>query len=116
MRKIDCTLIISYASSFSSQTLHNELQSDYDAGYIRAYGPTLSTHSSLPGPLFHAVLKRLHDAAQASPLFDIVLVASGLAGMYPGWIALAVEGEQGAREGEWGGVWAEGVVCDGGGV
>ncbi|KAK7729414.1 hypothetical protein SLS57_001899 [Botryosphaeria dothidea] len=61
-------------------------------GFIRAYAPVLSTnvHPPMPSADFGVFLKDLHAAAQASPIFDVVLLASGLGGLYPGVIAMAV--------------------------
>ncbi|KAH7060760.1 hypothetical protein B0J12DRAFT_737062 [Macrophomina phaseolina] len=61
-------------------------------GFVRAYAPVLSTHVAPPMPPddFAGFLGALHDAAQASPVFDVVLLASAVGGLYPGVVAMAV--------------------------
>lgn len=63
-------------------------------GFVRAYSPVLEeTGVSQDG--FLGFLKNLHKAAQASPTFDIVLIATAIAGAYPDpSIGLAVQAVQ----------------------
>lgn len=51
-------------------------------GFIRAYAPVLQD-SGIDQDAFLTFLKHFHKAAQANPIFDVILVASAIAGAYP---------------------------------
>ena len=51
-------------------------------GFVRAYAPVLAD-SSVDQPTFLKFLSDLHKHAQASPIFDVVMVSAGLMGLYP---------------------------------
>ncbi|EON99223.1 putative fad binding domain protein [Phaeoacremonium minimum UCRPA7] len=51
-------------------------------GFVRAYAPVLSD-SGINQASFLKFLKDLHTNAQASPIFDCVMVATALVGAYP---------------------------------
>ena len=51
-------------------------------GFVRAYAPVLQD-SDLDQETFLTFLKNFHKAAQASPIFDIVMIATGVMGLYP---------------------------------
>ncbi|KAL8686279.1 MAG: hypothetical protein Q9218_007214 [Villophora microphyllina] len=51
-------------------------------GFVRAYAPVVEEHN-IDQETFLAFLKNFHKAAQASPIFDIVIVAAAIAGVYP---------------------------------
>ncbi|KAL8663569.1 MAG: hypothetical protein Q9202_003757 [Teloschistes flavicans] len=51
-------------------------------GFVRAYAPVLEEHN-IDQDTFLGFLKNFHKTAQASPIFDIVIVAAAIAGVYP---------------------------------
>ena len=51
-------------------------------GFVRAYPPILE-ESGVSQNAFLGFLKDLHKAAQASPIFDVVMIATALASAYP---------------------------------
>ncbi|KAK4696974.1 hypothetical protein P7C71_g1035, partial [Lecanoromycetidae sp. Uapishka_2] len=51
-------------------------------GFIRAYAPVLQD-SSIDQDTFLNFLKDFHKAAQASPVFEVIMIASAIAGLYP---------------------------------
>ena len=51
-------------------------------GFVRAYSPVLE-ESGVSQDAFLGFLKDLHKAAQASPIFDVVMIATALASAYP---------------------------------
>ena len=51
-------------------------------GFVRAYSPILE-ESGVSQDAFLGFLKDLHKAAQASPIFDVVMIATALASAYP---------------------------------
>ena len=51
-------------------------------GFVRAYSPVLEG-SGISQDVFLGFLKNLHKAAQASPIFDVVMIATAIAGAYP---------------------------------
>ena len=51
-------------------------------GFVRAYSPILE-ESGISQDAFLRFLKDLHKAAQASPIFDVVMIATALASAYP---------------------------------
>lgn len=51
-------------------------------GFVRAYAPVLEEHN-IDQETFLGFLKNFHKAAQASPMFEIVIVAAAIAGVYP---------------------------------
>lgn len=60
-------------------------------GFVRAYPPVLE-ETGISQETFLRFLKDLHKAAQASPVFDVVMIATAIAGAYPDpVIGLAVQ-------------------------
>ena len=51
-------------------------------GFVSAYSPVLED-SGISQEAFLGFLKNLHKAAQASPIFDVVMIATAIAGAYP---------------------------------
>lgn len=51
-------------------------------GFFRTYAPVLQ-ESGIDQEMFLSFLKNFHKAAQASPIFDVIIIASGIAGAYP---------------------------------
>ncbi|KAL8991710.1 MAG: hypothetical protein Q9169_007723 [Polycauliona sp. 2 TL-2023] len=51
-------------------------------GFIRAYAPVLES-KDLSQDMFLGFLKDFHTAAQASPIFNVVMIATAIAGAYP---------------------------------
>ncbi len=51
-------------------------------GFVRAYPPILH-ESRIPQSAFLRFLKDLHTAAQASPIFSVVMIATAIAAAYP---------------------------------
>ena len=51
-------------------------------GFVRAYSPVLEG-SGISQDAFLGFLKNLHKAAQASPIFDVVMIATAIVGAYP---------------------------------
>ena len=51
-------------------------------GFVRAYPPVLE-ESGIPPDEFLGFLKDLHKATQASPIFDVVMIATAIAAAYP---------------------------------
>lgn len=51
-------------------------------GFVRAYAPLLQD-SGISQDIFLSFLKEFHRAAQASPIFDVIMVATAIAGFYP---------------------------------
>ena len=63
-------------------------------GFVRAYPPVLE-ETGISQDAFLLFLKKLHKAAQASPIFDVVVIATAIAGAYPDPIVgLAVQAVQ----------------------
>lgn len=63
-------------------------------GFVRAYPPVLEA-TGISQDEFLRFLKNLHKAAQASPIFDVVMIATAIAGAYPDpVIGLAVQAVQ----------------------
>ena len=63
-------------------------------GFVRAYAPALD-HAGIDQGMFLGFLKDFHKAAQASPIFDIVMVATAIAGAYPDvLVGLAIQAVQ----------------------
>ncbi|MCJ1401787.1 hypothetical protein MMC11_005004 [Xylographa trunciseda] len=63
-------------------------------GFVRAYAPVLH-ESGIDQEMFLSFLKNFHKAMQANPMFDVVMVATALAGAYPDPIVgLAVQAVQ----------------------
>ena len=63
-------------------------------GFVRAYSPVLEG-SGISQDAFLGFLKNLHKAAQASPIFDVVMIATAIAGAYPDpVVGLAVQAVQ----------------------
>ena len=61
---------------------------------MRAYPPVLE-ESGIPQDAFLGFLKDLHKAAQASPIFDVVMIATAIAAAYPDpMIGLGVQAVQ----------------------
>ena len=63
-------------------------------GFVRAYAPALE----IPGidqDMFLGFLKEFHKAAQASPIFDVIMIATAITGTYPDiMVGLAVQAVQ----------------------
>jgi hypothetical protein len=57
-------------------------------GFVHAYAPILSDFS-LPQNTFLSFLDDLHKHAQASPIFKVINIATGIAGVYPDLIVAA---------------------------
>ena len=51
-------------------------------GFVRAYAPVLH-ESGIDQEMFLSFLKNFHKAVQASPIFDVVIIATAIAGAYP---------------------------------
>lgn len=51
-------------------------------GFVRAYAPVLAD-KGIDQERFLSFLRDFHRAAQASPIFDVIMVATALAGAYP---------------------------------
>ena len=51
-------------------------------GFVRAYAPVLED-TGIDQHMFLTFLKDFHQAVQASPIFDVLIVATTLAGSYP---------------------------------
>ena len=51
-------------------------------GFVRAYAPVLQD-SGIDHETFLGFLKEFHKAAQAHPIFDVLMVATAIAGFYP---------------------------------
>ena len=51
-------------------------------GFVRAYAPVLE-ETGIPQEAFLRFLKDFHQAAQASPIFDVVMIATAIAAAYP---------------------------------
>lgn len=63
-------------------------------GFVRAYPPVLE-ETGISQDAFLGFLKDLHTAAQASPIFDVVMIGTAIAGAYPDPIVgLAVQAVQ----------------------
>lgn len=63
-------------------------------GFVRAYPPVLE-EVGISQDAFLGFLKDLHTAAQASPVFDVIMIATAIAGGYPDpIIGLAVQAVQ----------------------
>ncbi|CAD6565111.1 MAG: hypothetical protein ASARMPREDX12_005695 [Alectoria sarmentosa] len=63
-------------------------------GFVRAYPPVFE-ETGISQDAFLSFLKKLHKAAQASPIFDVVVIATAIAGAYPDPIVgLAVQAVQ----------------------
>ncbi|KAL8948362.1 MAG: hypothetical protein Q9222_005446 [Ikaeria aurantiellina] len=67
-------------------------------GFVRAYAPVLESHNITQEAFLGFLkdfLKDFHKAAQASPIFDIVIIATAIAGAYPDpVIGLAIQSIQ----------------------
>ena len=63
-------------------------------GFVRAYAPVLQ-ESGIDQEMFVDFLKSFHKAMQANPMFDVVMVATAIAGAYPDPIvSLAIQAVQ----------------------
>ena len=63
-------------------------------GFVRAYAPVLQD-PGIDQEMFLRFLKNFHSAAQASPIFDIIMIATGIVGLYPdAMVGLAVQAVQ----------------------
>ena len=63
-------------------------------GFVRAYAPVLQ-ESGIDQEMFISFLKNFHKAMQANPMFDVVMVATAIAGFYPDVIVgLAIQAVQ----------------------
>ncbi|KAL6717666.1 hypothetical protein ACLMJK_005581 [Lecanora helva] len=63
-------------------------------GFVRAYAPALQD-SGIDQEMFLNFLKNFHKAAQASPIFDVIMIATAIAGAYPDiLVGLAVQAVQ----------------------
>lgn len=63
-------------------------------GFVRAYAPVLDM-KGLSQDTFLSFLKEFHTAAQASPIFNVVMIATAIAGAYPDpLVALAIQAVQ----------------------
>ncbi|KAL8991808.1 MAG: hypothetical protein Q9169_007632 [Polycauliona sp. 2 TL-2023] len=63
-------------------------------GFIRAYAPVLESKDLSQG-MFLGFLKDFHTAAQASPIFNVVMIATAIAGAYPDpLVALGIQAVQ----------------------
>ena len=63
-------------------------------GFVRAYAPVLQ-NAGIDQETFLGFLKDFHRAAQASPIFDVIMIATGMAALYPDIIiGLAVQAVQ----------------------
>ncbi|MCJ1436567.1 hypothetical protein MMC27_005947 [Xylographa pallens] len=63
-------------------------------GFVRAYAPVLQ-ESGIDQEMFISFLKSFHKAMQANPMFDVVMVATAIAGLYPDVIvSLAIQAVQ----------------------
>ena len=63
-------------------------------GFVRAYAPVLQ-ESGIDQEMFISFLKSFHKAMQANPIFDVVMVATAIAGAYPDPIVgLAIQAVQ----------------------
>ena len=51
-------------------------------GFIRAYAPVLES-AGIDQNMFLSFLKDFHRAAQASPIFEVIMIATAIAGAYP---------------------------------
>ena len=51
-------------------------------GFVRAYAPVLQD-AGIDQDAFISFLKNFHKAAQASPIFDVIMIATGIASMFP---------------------------------
>ena len=57
--------------------------------FVRACGSVLK-NAGIDKAVFLTFLKSLHKHSQASPVFDVIIVAAGIAGLYPDIVAGAV--------------------------
>jgi hypothetical protein len=57
--------------------------------FVHAYAPVLQNHD-IDQAAFISFLEDFHKASQASPVFDVILLWCGIAGLYPNGIAQAV--------------------------
>lgn len=63
-------------------------------GFVRAYAPLLQD-LGIDQDVFLRFLKNFHRAAQASPIFEVVMIATAIAGVYPDIVVgLAVQAVQ----------------------
>ena len=63
-------------------------------GFVRAYTPALQD-AGVNQEMFLGFLKDFHKAAQASPIFDVIMIATAIAGAYPDiLVGLAVQAVQ----------------------
>ena len=63
-------------------------------GFVRAYAPVLE-ESGIDQEMFLSFLKNFHSAMQASPIFDVLNVATMIAGFYPDFlVGLAIQAVQ----------------------
>ncbi len=51
-------------------------------GFVRAYAPVLEEYG-IDQEMFLNFLKNFHKAAQASPIFDVIMIGTAIAGLYP---------------------------------
>ena len=60
-------------------------------GFVRAYAPVLES-AGIDQEMFLNFLKDFHKAAQASPIFEVIMIATAIAGAYPDiMISLALQ-------------------------
>ena len=59
-------------------------------GFVRAYAPLLGECSGIDQDTFLAFLENFDKSSQASPVFGIIQIAAGIAGLAPSVIAMAV--------------------------
>jgi hypothetical protein len=58
-------------------------------GFVRAYAPVLAD-TGIDQDTFLKFLKNLHKSSQASPIFKIIGISAGIAGLTPSIIAMVV--------------------------
>lgn len=61
-----------------------------ERGFIRAYAPLLGECSGIDQATFLAFLENFHKSSQASPVWTVIQVSAGIAGLAPSVIAMAV--------------------------
>lgn len=57
-------------------------------GFVRAYAPVLES-AGIDQAAFLAFLKNFHAASQASPIFNVILLATAVVGMVPSTVVMA---------------------------
>lgn len=58
-------------------------------GFVRAYAPALEAAAGIDQATFLQFLKAFHTASQASPIFNVVLLASAVVGLVPSVAVMA---------------------------